>query len=259
MWYSFIMSVAAAKILLDGSPDTELGWDRALTERNYEVHRVVETAALLEQVRQHRPDLLVLDIVTLNLAGPTLLDALRHEWPALRVIVATTNYDSVLEAALARGANDFVCKADQLWSVVGRMAMHVQRAQPVPTRMDINEPPIKVTPLPELYHAETGRLDASQIAVYLKVSLAKLVIGLGAKYRAAHKTPHAVRLQPVLEPIARTIELLREFLGDDARVRAWLNRPHPDLSQTKPLKLLLDGQGGIVVGLLEDARNGHLS
>jgi hypothetical protein len=110
--------------------------------------------------------------------------------------------------------------------------------------------------LPELHDAKTGRIDAQKVADFLGVPLKQLSEGLGLNYKAVHRSPSAAGFQHVLRPVKRSLELLHEFLGSAAAIRAWLNTPHPDLDGTSALETILEGKAGAVTLILENAWNG---
>ena len=113
-------------------------------------------------------------------------------------------------------------------------------------------PPVIVS-LQELHDPETGRLDASQFAEYLKIPLKQLTQALGKSYGAVHKTPSAPDLQPRLRSLKRSLEILEQVFPSRATVLAWLNNPHPDLGRRTPLEVILQGYPDAVEDMLEAA------
>jgi hypothetical protein len=112
--------------------------------------------------------------------------------------------------------------------------------------------PITVS-LEELHDPESGRLDASQFAEYLKVPLKQMAHALGKSYPAVHKTPDAADLQPGLQSIKRTLEILEQVFPTRSAVLAWLNNPHTDLGRRTPLGVILEGYPDAVTDMLEAA------
>jgi uncharacterized protein (DUF2384 family) len=110
-----------------------------------------------------------------------------------------------------------------------------------------------VVSLQELHDPETGRLDASQFAEYLKIPLRQLASALGKDYGAVHKTPQSPALQPRLRSIKRTLEILEQVFPSRAAVLAWLNNPHTDLGRRTPLEVILEGYPDAVEDMLEGA------
>lgn len=115
--------------------------------------------------------------------------------------------------------------------------------------------PLSVT-LPELYRAESGRLDAQRIAGYLGVSLSRFAAALGRNYQGLYKTPDSSAVQEALFPIKRILDILSAVIEEPALVRMWLNTPHPDLGGRTALRVILDGDADVVADMLEDAMAG---
>jgi hypothetical protein len=113
-----------------------------------------------------------------------------------------------------------------------------------------------VLTLQELHDPETGRLDASRVAEFLKIPLKQLAEGLGKNYSTVHKTPTAPALQPPLQSIKRSLEILERIFDDRAVVLAWLNSPHQDLGRRTPMGVILEGRSNVVEDMLESALMG---
>ena len=111
-------------------------------------------------------------------------------------------------------------------------------------------------PLATLHDPDNGRIDASKVAVFLAVTLARVAEALHANYPSVHKTPDAPRLQEGLRPIKRSLELISRVTRDRREARVWLNTPHPDLGGKTPLEVMLSGRADAVVTLLENALAG---
>jgi DNA-binding NarL/FixJ family response regulator len=84
----------------------------ALIGSDYEIVAVVpDGAEVTAAVRQHRPDVLLLDLSLPNRTGMDILGDLQVMDPPVRVVVLTMHVDSVLvEAAIRMGAAAFVPK-----------------------------------------------------------------------------------------------------------------------------------------------------
>jgi antitoxin Xre/MbcA/ParS-like protein len=115
---------------------------------------------------------------------------------------------------------------------------------------------IPLVTLQELHDPETGRLDASRVAEYLKVPLRQLAGALNKNYSTVHKTPSAPSLQPALYSIKRILEILEQVFVDRPAVLAWLNSPHPDLGRRTALEVILQGYPDAVEDMLEAALTG---
>ncbi len=81
----------------------------------------------------------------------------------------------------------------------------------------------------EFHDKATGRLDSDAVARGLGISVSGLAKAVGLTPSALSKRPHARAAQGALREIEFAVAALRRLLGSDARVRAWLNAPHPDL------------------------------
>lgn len=112
------------------------------------------------------------------------------------------------------------------------------------------------TPWAALYDAESGRLDAQRIADALGAKLKPLVEALSLHYSAVHRAPSAPAYQAALRPVARMLEMVHDSLPEEATRRAWLNRPRADLEDASPIEVVLSGEVGAVVSLLEGAQLG---
>jgi len=77
-----------------------------------------------------------------------------------------------------------------------------------------------------------------------------LTAATGTSVTAIHKAPAADSLQKGLAPVARTISMLSDILQSKDHVRMWLDSPHPDLANRVPIRLILDGQAGVVPDML---------
>jgi Protein of unknown function (DUF2384) len=107
--------------------------------------------------------------------------------------------------------------------------------------------------LEKLHNPRTGRIDASRVAAFLAVPVARIASALHASTAAVHKTPDASSLQPGLAPVKRALELVTQGTRDKGEALAWLNSSHPDLGGDTPLQVLLSGRADAVVTLLENA------
>lgn len=105
--------------------------------------------------------------------------------------------------------------------------------------------PVRSTParaiVEELHDPDTGRIDAQRAARALGIPLGALAKAIGATPSALAKRSSAKSVQPALREIEFAIAGLRELLGSDRPMLAWLNKPHPDLGGEPPINLLAKG------------------
>lgn len=112
------------------------------------------------------------------------------------------------------------------------------------------------TPWPALYNPASGRLDASRIAEALGAKLRPFAVALGLNYTAVHRAPDAPAYQAALRPVARMLEMVHDSLPQEEVRRAWLNRPRADLEDASPLEVVLAGEVGAIISLLEGVQLG---
>ena len=124
-------------------------------------------------------------------------------------------------------------------------------------RAQLGAPKLSSSTAPELHNPHSGRLDAKRIADFFGLAPARLAKILGRSPQALHKTPDAESLQKPLAVFARiATSLLSAFEGKE-QARIWLNSPHPDLDETRPIELVEKKKPFVVAELLEDALLGH--
>ncbi|MBK7405689.1 MAG: response regulator transcription factor [Phycisphaerales bacterium] len=84
------------------------------------VGRLGSAVRLVEEVRRHRPDAVLLDI---EMPGPDafeMADRLRHTLPEVRVIVLSAHIrDGFISAAFTAGVSGYFAKTDELEDIVG--------------------------------------------------------------------------------------------------------------------------------------------
>ena len=84
----------------------------------------------LRLFRQHRPDLVILDLMLPKMDGWRVIEDLRSEDPRVPVIVCsarTSEYDRV--HGLEMGADDYVTKPFSMKELVARVTAHLRRAE----------------------------------------------------------------------------------------------------------------------------------
>lgn len=195
------------------------------------VTRVSGIKDLLRRLENEEPLLVIVDIALRSLAGKQLVDQLRGKVHGDHLVLVDdlANFDPrrLLDALEARPARKPTSRR-------GAPRLH-----------------------PELHNQESGRIDATQVAGYFGLSLARLAKTLGRSPQSVHKTPDSPRIQSGLGLFLRIAAALNALFGSEGDGRIWLNTPNPDLDNTQPLELIEQGQGEIVAELLEDSLLGH--
>jgi DNA-binding NarL/FixJ family response regulator len=136
-------SNAAIRILL--ADDHQLLADacKGLLEPEFEVVAVVtDGRSLLEQAALLKPDVIVLDISMPHLNGLDASSALRHRFPAIKLIILTMNMaPEVAAEAFRRGVSGYVLKhtaAEELLIAVRRVVQGASYLSPLLTKETVN-------------------------------------------------------------------------------------------------------------------------
>jgi DNA-binding response OmpR family regulator/signal transduction histidine kinase/CHASE3 domain sensor protein len=123
-------SGATHVLVVDDDPAMRRLLETSLPEVGYHVHTVVEAQAALENVIQHQPDVILLDVMLPGMDGFTLCKQLR-EWTKVPIIMLTARAaekDVVL--GLQLGADDYVTKPFRANELIARIDAVLRRAQP---------------------------------------------------------------------------------------------------------------------------------
>jgi CheY-like chemotaxis protein len=135
--------------------------------------------------------------------------------------------------------------------------LQVKHHRPMQKSGQVRSPKLSLSTAPELHNPRSGRLDAGRVAEFFGLAPARLAKILGRSPQALHKTPDAESLQEHLAVFARIATSLLSAFKDKDEARMWLNSPHPDLDETRPIELLKEKKPDVVAELLEDALLGH--
>ncbi len=118
---------------------------RYMERAGYETHRAADGPEALRQVDEHRPDLVVLDLMLPGIDGIEVMRQL-HEAPGSRIAVillTARGEESDRLIGLNRGADDYVVKPFSPAELVARVAAVLRRVSPP----DDEAPPIEHGPL----------------------------------------------------------------------------------------------------------------
>jgi len=100
----------------------------ALRYEGWEVHAAATGQAALKAVREHRPDLVVLDVMLPDLDGLSVLQRLRADGNDVPVLFLTAKDDVVDRVAgLTVGGDDYVTKPFSLEELVARLRALLRR------------------------------------------------------------------------------------------------------------------------------------
>ncbi len=132
---------------------------RALQLEGYEVLAVTNGALALDALREHSPDLVLLDVSMPHVDGLTVCRVLRSEGnrvPVLMLTARTETSDRV--AGLDAGADDYLAKPFELEELFARIRALLRRAQPDGGANGPTEAPGELLALDDLSLDPAGRL-----------------------------------------------------------------------------------------------------
>lgn len=107
------------------------------------------------------------------------------------------------------------------------------------------------------FHVKDGPIDAAKVAAVLKLAPSALAKPLGVTPSALSRRTTARAAQKGLREIEFVWAALRQELGSDDQIRAWLNAPHPDLDGEPPLALLTRGSATALADYVRSALAGQ--
>jgi len=180
------------------------------------------------------PDLIV---AGLGEDGPGLVDirGLRRAFPKTAIVITSRKLSEGISSEVYRAGATVVVPLDALNEAIANLIQVFEAGAPKNARA------LDETMVEEFHDRATGRLDADAVARGLGISVSMLAKGIRLTPSALSKRPHARAAQDALRKIEFAIAALRHLLRSEARVRAWLNAPHPDLGGDAPLALLTKG------------------
>jgi DNA-binding response OmpR family regulator len=121
-------------LLVEDDPEIRRALIRALTELGHAVTSSGTGLAALQQVLDHRPDLVVLDLGLPDVDGTELLRMLRSVSDVPVVVATARDDEDAIVQALDRGADDYVIKpfgAAQLDARIRAVLRRAQTTEPV--------------------------------------------------------------------------------------------------------------------------------
>ena len=120
-----------ARRLLVAEDDAEIrqALDRILTSEGYQVIIANDGAAALEAIREHAPEVIVLDVMMPYADGNTVCRKLRESGDQTPVLMLTARHETNDRVAgLDAGADDYVTKPFQLDELLARLRALLRRA-----------------------------------------------------------------------------------------------------------------------------------
>ena len=196
------------------------------------------------------PDLIV---AGLGRRGTAVLEVegLRRRFPGIAIVITSRKVSGEISAQVYRAGATAVVPLGALDDAIANLAEVFQTGRAKEDRA------LDETVIEEFHDKATGRLDADAVARGLSISVSRLAKAVGLTPSALSKRPHARAAQDALREIEFAVAALRRLLGSDARVRAWLNAPHPDLGGNAPLALLTKGSAKDLADYVKGALSGQ--
>lgn len=100
-----------------------------LARENYQVIETGSGVTALDLARQHKPDLVVLDIMLPDLDGLTVCRALRHEFDVPVVLLTARSGEVDRIVGLDSGADDYIVKPFALGELLARLRAVLRRGK----------------------------------------------------------------------------------------------------------------------------------
>ena len=196
------------------------------------------------------PDLIV---AGLGERGAALIEikGLRRAFPNAAIVITSSKLSGERSADVYRAGATAVVPLSALGDAIGNLAQVFKVGNPGKAST------LDETMVEEFHDGATGRLDSDAVARGLGISVSGLAKAVGLTPSALSKRPHARAAQDALREIEFAVAALRRLLGSDARVRAWLNAPHPDLGGDAPLALLTKGSAKDLADYVRGALSGQ--
>jgi CheY-like chemotaxis protein len=227
-------------VLVVDDDETREAIAELLRDEGYAVSTAPDGAQALDLLRDHVPDLVLLDIVMPGTSGLDLLDSLRARYSSAElpvVMMSAKGQSTDVVAALGQGANDYVTKPLDLPVVLARVRAHLRTRGPGPRsgRLDSGATE-RVRP---------GTLLDGRYLLEEKIGTGSF----GVVYRARDQELHI--------PVA--VKVLRVALGDSRDALERLHREsraaqeldHPHAVKVHELRITSDAVAFLVMELLE--------
>ena len=116
-------------LIVEDEPDMVLGLKDNFEFEGYEVITAPDGAAGLERAREHKPDLIILDIMLPKLSGLEVCKTLRSEGTQIPIIMLTARGQEIDKVVgLELGADDYVTKPFSIREVLARVRAILRRS-----------------------------------------------------------------------------------------------------------------------------------
>lgn len=132
--------MSASILLIEDNADLALGFRRSLEIEGYDVAVSLDGVAGLDHVRQHQPDLVILDLMLPRMSGFRVLRAMRDEGFDMPVLILSAKGEEVDKVQGFRlGADNYAVKPVGVLELIARVEAMLRRnasiaARPADTR-----------------------------------------------------------------------------------------------------------------------------
>ena len=117
-------------LIVEDEPDMVLGLKDYFEFEGYEVLTAADGAAGLERARQHKPDLVILDIMLPRYSGLEVCKTLRGEGFSAPIIMLTARGQEIDKVVgLELGADDYVTKPFSIRELLARVRAILRRSE----------------------------------------------------------------------------------------------------------------------------------
>ena len=190
---------------------------RYMERAGYETHRAADGTEALRLAAEHRPDLVVLDLMLPGIDGIEVMRRLHEEpgAPIAVIMLTARGEESDRLIGLRQGADDYVVKPFSPKELVARVEAVLRRVSPP----DEAAPPIEHGPLRIEPATRSAFLDGEELALTMREFdlLAQLAAHPGRVY-SRDQLMEAVWGEPFFEDTSTVtvhVRRLRAKLGDD--------------------------------------------
>jgi nucleotide-binding universal stress UspA family protein len=211
---------------------TELARRVTVALRATRLRKISAQTAIAGRSPNYTPDLIVTELESGK--GIVAIRNLRKAYPKSLIVVAARKLSGEASVQVYRAGATTVVPVSALGPAISNLTGVLQTGSS-------RKIPLDETMVEEFHDPATGRLDANAVARGIGISTTGLAKSIDLTPSALSKRPDAKAAQEGLRQIEFAVAALRRMLGSDARVRAWLNAPHPDLGGEAPLALLKEG------------------
>jgi two-component system, chemotaxis family, chemotaxis protein CheY len=113
-------------LIVDDSQFTRNLMKKMLSEQEYEIIEAKDGNEGFKMFLEHKPDLVIMDIIMPNKDGITILKQIRENNPNAKVVMCTSlgDQNEFIQDALKSGANDIITKPfkkEELISIIQKM------------------------------------------------------------------------------------------------------------------------------------------